>query len=153
VIGRGRRAVGGILLTALAVNAALWAACDDGDGTTFNRVSETGGNDATADTTPSSDATADGAAADDGGDAAADADGGDGEAGPPGPITFATGSGESPSPTVGYGDHTCVIAGAERSVYCWGANDHGQLGAGTSGDGGTTVDVASATTSAACSAG
>ena len=46
---------------------------------------------------------------------------------------IATGSGDHPDPLVGNGDHTCVIAGPTRSLYCWGANDHGQLGNGKTG--------------------
>jgi alpha-tubulin suppressor-like RCC1 family protein len=70
----------------------------------------------------------------------ADADGG--------PVVvraIAIGSGEHPDPLVGNGDHTCVIAGAQRSLYCWGANDHGQLGNGKTGAGTFAEDVATAT--------
>jgi alpha-tubulin suppressor-like RCC1 family protein len=74
------------------------------------------------------------------------------DAGPSGARYVATGAG--PHPTVGNGDHSCAIAGLERSVYCWGANDHGQIGNGVASDagvpeagldGGLAVDVASAT--------
>jgi alpha-tubulin suppressor-like RCC1 family protein len=37
------------------------------------------------------------------------------------------------------------VLGAARSVYCWGANDHGQVGTGTTGNGAFTSDVAQAT--------
>lgn len=142
-MGRGKTAYGRIALAAIALGGVSWLACDDGDGTTFNRVSETGGGkDATTDATPSGLDAAGDVAVEAASDAGTDADG---EAGSVGPITFATGSGESPSLAVGYGDHTCVVAGAERSVYCWGANDRGQLGVGSSGDGGTTVDLTTAT--------
>lgn len=46
---------------------------------------------------------------------------------------LATGSAGHPDPLVGNGDHTCVIAGPARSLYCWGANDHGQVGNGMTG--------------------
>jgi hypothetical protein len=71
----------------------------------------------------------------------------DAEAGPPPQVVraIATGSGEHPDPLVGNGDHTCVIAGPTRSLYCWGANDHGQLGNGKTGAGAFTEDVATAT--------
>ena len=58
---------------------------------------------------------------------------------------IATGSGEHTTPAVGYGDHTCVIAGPTRSLYCWGANDHGQLGNGKTGAATFVEDVATAT--------
>ena len=68
------------------------------------------------------------------------------EAGPPLLVrTIATGSGEHTSAVVGYGDHTCVIAGPTRSLYCWGANDHGQLGNGKTGAATFVEDVATAT--------
>ncbi len=58
---------------------------------------------------------------------------------------IATGSGEHSNPVVGYGDHTCVIAGPTRSLYCWGANDHGQLGNGKTGAATFVEDVPTAT--------
>jgi alpha-tubulin suppressor-like RCC1 family protein len=58
---------------------------------------------------------------------------------------LASGSGEHPDPLVGNGDHTCVIAGPTRSLYCWGANDHGQIGNGKTGAGTFAEDVATAT--------
>lgn len=58
---------------------------------------------------------------------------------------IATGSSEQPDVTLGSGDHTCVIAGPARELYCWGANDHGQIGNGKTGAGTFTEDVAGAT--------
>jgi alpha-tubulin suppressor-like RCC1 family protein len=29
------------------------------------------------------------------------------------------------------GEHTCAITADRASVYCWGRNDHGQLGTGS----------------------
>ena len=58
---------------------------------------------------------------------------------------IATGSGEHTTPAVGYGNHTCVIAGPTRGVYCWGANDHGQIGNGKTGAVTIAEDVATAT--------
>lgn len=121
------------------MNATLWAACDDGDKTTFTRVSVEGGGavDNDADVTTVTDGFAE--TTTDGGDAALDADGGEG--GPAPPTTLATGSGEHPTPAIGYGDHTCVIAGNDRGVYCWGANDHGQLGVGNALDTTTATKI------------
>jgi alpha-tubulin suppressor-like RCC1 family protein len=59
-----------------------------------------------------------------------------GDAGPTGARFVATGAGFHPA--LGYGDHSCAIAGADRSVYCWGANDHGQIGNGKVADAGMT---------------
>lgn len=70
----------------------------------------------------------------------ADADGG-----PVVARALATGAGEQPDALVGNGDHTCVIAGPARSLYCWGANDHGQIGNGKTGAGTFVEDVATAT--------
>jgi len=75
------------------------------------------------------------------GDAALD---GDADAGPIVARALATGSGEHPDPLVGNGDHTCVIAGPTRSLYCWGANDHGQIGNGKTGAATFAEDVPSA---------
>jgi len=58
---------------------------------------------------------------------------------------LATGSATHPDPLVGGGDHTCVIAGAARAVYCWGANDYGQIGNGKTGLATPAEDVATAT--------
>lgn len=67
------------------------------------------------------------------------------EAGPTGPL-LATGSGFHPDPLIGSGDHTCVTTvGGAGTVWCWGANDHGQLGIGTTGDGAFAADVTTAT--------
>jgi alpha-tubulin suppressor-like RCC1 family protein len=65
----------------------------------------------------------------------------------PTPTILATGSGVHPDGTIGCGDHTCVIAkgDAGTGVWCWGANDRGQLGVGTTGDGTPAADVATAT--------
>lgn len=57
----------------------------------------------------------------------------DADAGPIVVRAIATGSGEQPDALVGNGDHTCVIVGPARGVYCWGANDHGQIGNGKTG--------------------
>lgn len=75
-------------------------------------------------------------------DAALDADR---DAGPIVVRAIATGSGEHPDPVVGNGDHTCVIAGPTRTLYCWGANDHGQIGNGKTGGATFAEDVATAT--------
>ena len=75
---------------------------------------------------------------------AGELEGGDGGAPPP-PLTIATGSGDHIDPGVGYGDHTCVVDGVARTLSCWGANDYGQLGVGTSGVGTTAADVSTAT--------
>src|SRR5262249_50379466 len=61
--------------------------------------------------------------ASEGGEAGLDAS----DAGPTLVRALATGSGEHPDALVGSGDHTCVIAGPTRSLYCWGANDYGQI--------------------------
>jgi len=118
--------------------AGAFSACDDGDQSTFTRTSVEGGptEDAPFDAPSIADATAD--VVGDGGDADASS------AAPRGQI--ATGSSDDPAATYGYGDHTCAIAGAERSLYCWGANDRGQLGAGTTGAGVLlTSDISAAT--------
>jgi alpha-tubulin suppressor-like RCC1 family protein len=79
-------------------------------------------------------------------DAPVDADAADADAAPP-PIVraIATGSAEQADALVGNGDHTCVVAGVARNLYCWGANDRGQIGNGKSGAGAFTEDVLSAT--------
>lgn len=73
--------------------------------------------------------------------------------------TLATGSGFHTDPVViGHGDHSCAVVGAladagdagdagdaRGTVWCWGANDHGQLGNGVSGDGLQTADLTTAT--------
>jgi alpha-tubulin suppressor-like RCC1 family protein len=67
------------------------------------------------------------------------------DAGPIVTRAIATGSGEHPDLLVGNGDHTCVIAGPTRSLYCWGANDHGQIGNGKTGAATFAEDVMTAT--------
>ena len=69
----------------------------------------------------------------------------DADAGPVVVRALATGSGEQADPLVGNGDHTCMISGATRSLYCWGANDHGQIGNGKTGAAAFAEDVTSAT--------
>ncbi len=127
------------LFAAALGNAALWMACED-PGPTFTRVSVEGGG-------PEEEAGLDAEAGVDAraSDASAEADAPVDAAAPLAPVTLATGSGDQPDPAIGWGDHTCVIAGADRSLYCWGANDHGQLGIGTTGLGATTADVSTAT--------
>lgn len=90
--------------------------------------------------TPRRDATIEDAPVEATVDADADAD-----AGPVVVRAIATGSGEHPDPLVGHGDHTCVIAGPTRSLYCWGANDHGQIGNGKTGAATYAEDVTPAT--------
>ncbi len=87
-----------------------------------------------------SDADADTDASDAGPDGDASVD-----AGPTGPL-LATGSGFHPESAVGSGDHTCVVTtGGAATVWCWGANDHGQLGIGTTGAGTFNADMTTAT--------
>lgn len=63
---------------------------------------------------------------------------------PPLVRALSTGSSDHPDTLVGNGDHTCVVAGPTRSLYCWGANDHGQVGNGKTGAGTFTEDVTAA---------
>jgi len=78
-------------------------------------------------------------------DAGLDAEAGPVDGGPTGPL-LATGSGFHPDLAVGSGDHTCVVTtGGAATVWCWGANDHGQLGLGTTGEGTPAADVSTAT--------
>jgi alpha-tubulin suppressor-like RCC1 family protein len=69
----------------------------------------------------------------------------DADAGPLVTRALATGSGEHPDLLVGNGGHTCVIAGPSLSLYCWGANDHGQIGNGKTGAATFAEDVTTAT--------
>jgi alpha-tubulin suppressor-like RCC1 family protein len=78
-------------------------------------------------------------------DAPLDVDAADADAGPILVRAIATGSGEQPDVAVGNGDHTCVVSGPTRSLYCWGANDHGQIGNGKTGAATFAEDVTSAT--------
>jgi alpha-tubulin suppressor-like RCC1 family protein len=59
-----------------------------------------------------------------------------------GTFGLATGAGPMPTLGIGYGDHTCAIAGTDHSVYCWGANEHGQAGNGEPLDAGSAADAA-----------
>jgi alpha-tubulin suppressor-like RCC1 family protein len=132
------------LFAATLANASVWLACDD-SGPTFTRVSvEGGGSDDASDDVTSSSADAGGPA-----DARSEAEAASDAAAAPAPVLLATGSAMHPDPAIGYGDHTCVVAGADRSVYCWGANDHGQLGIGTTGLGTVAADATTATRIAA----
>ncbi|MBX3224103.1 MAG: hypothetical protein KF795_26545 [Labilithrix sp.] len=131
----------------IVLDALAFVACDEIDRDPTTRYYIPPPADAEPDVQAFVDAgDADGAVDDDGGagDGGADADAGV-EAGPTGPL-LATGSGFHPDVAVGSGDHTCVVAaGSAATMWCWGANDHGQLGLGTSGDGAFTADVATAT--------
>lgn len=119
---------------------AVFVACDGDDGNIYAPPRTT--NPVPVDA--SEDATDDATIEDGGSDADVDADA-DAEV-PKGILALATGSGPHPDALIGYGDHSCAIAGSSRSVYCWGANDHGQLGIGNTADGGATpLDVPSAT--------
>jgi alpha-tubulin suppressor-like RCC1 family protein len=90
--------------------------------------------------------------ANDSGNADADAGIVDAEAGVVFPA-LATGSGfHTDQVVIGHGDHSCAVVGpggdagdAGGTVWCWGANDHGQLGIGVTGDGLQTADQATAT--------
>lgn len=144
---RRRRAIRALFVLAgppafIAASLAI-GACDSIDRESVPRfyIPPDGPDDADADAeaAPARDATFDAPL-----DVAADADA-DADAGPIVVRALATGSAEHPDPLVGNGDHTCVVAGPTRSLYCWGANDHGQLGNGKSGAGTFAEDVASAT--------
>jgi alpha-tubulin suppressor-like RCC1 family protein len=51
---------------------------------------------------------------------------------------------ESPVAAVACGyDHTCAIAGSSRTLFCWGRNDEGQLGEGSTTDAATPKSVKS----------
>ncbi len=43
------------------------------------------------------------------------------------------------------GAHACAVAGFERALFCWGANDRGQLGNGSTGNGTNSADLPVAT--------
>ncbi|MBS2013502.1 MAG: hypothetical protein JST00_11470 [Deltaproteobacteria bacterium] len=97
------------------------------------------------DALPQPDAPARDGTVDTGTDSGLDADADADAALPPLVRALATGSSDGIDPLVGYGDHTCTIAGPTRSLYCWGANDRGQIGNGKTGAGTTAEDVAAAT--------
>jgi len=148
--GRSRRTAGRAVVPLLALSLPLgvtlgFAGCDTTDLSSFaprqNLPIDAADEDGFATPIPARDSAVDTPI-----DAGLDADSGDADAGPP-PITraLATGSGEQADPLVGNGDHTCVIAGPARSLYCWGANDHGQIGNGFTGAAAFTADVATAT--------
>ncbi len=130
----------------LVCEALAFTACDDIERDPTQRYyippdTDSGDADATDDVTTSS-PDADSGPVDAGADADADASV---EAGPTGPL-LASGSGFHPDLAVGSGDHTCVVTTTSvGSVWCWGANDRGQLGIGTTGDGAPTADVTTAT--------
>lgn len=56
-----------------------------------------------------------------------------------GPL-LATGASFHPDPVIGNGDHTCAAI-PDAGVFCWGANEHGQLGIGTNVDAPAAVKV------------
>ena len=88
---------------------------------------------------------ADGPVADSSSDAGVDApttDAGDASA-PTGALALAVG-GQYTDYVGGFGQHACVIAAKDHSVYCWGANEHGQLGNGQDGAGTTSADLSKA---------
>lgn len=95
------------------------------------------------DAVPSSDSPAGDANRDAGSDGPLDADADAGSA--PLVRALSTGSSDNPDLLVGNGDHTCaVVEGTTRSLYCWGANDRGQIGNGKTGSGTIAEDVPSA---------
>ncbi|MBX3201441.1 MAG: hypothetical protein KF894_25115 [Labilithrix sp.] len=129
-----------------ALGALAFLACDDieRDPTTRFYIPPDAETDARAVVDAARDADLDADVEDGAVDAGPDADAG-AEGGTTAPL-LATGSGFHPDADVGSGDHTCVVAGgAAAGVWCWGANDHGQLGLGTSGAGTFAADVTTAT--------
>lgn len=129
-LSRWKAAAGGCFV-AFAL-ARLAAACDDGSDQTLEKPARPnnpveGGADATE------------AAAETGTDGPSDAPVDSDAPVVQGASTIATGSSPHPDAVIGNGDHTCVIAGPSRSVYCWGANEHGQLGLGATLDAGVNV--------------
>ncbi len=128
---------------------ALAVACDSIDREPSARYyiapdAETDGATPAADSGLEDTGDGDGSTADAPLDAPLDGDGATPPTGAP-PATFATGSAFHPDALIGNGDHTCIVATAAASVFCWGANDHGQLGLGTTGNGTLAADVATAT--------
>lgn len=105
--------------TAAASAIVAAAACDGGGGDgaprTFNEPPGSGVHEGGADTPP---------------DPAHPTDGGADGGVVKGVSLLAVGSGAG---ATGDGDHTCVVIGTDRALYCWGANDRGQLGNGKTG--------------------
>lgn len=130
----------------IAVSTLAFAACDEIERDPTDRYYVPPPVEAGADVVTVGDAgPADAALADAELDAGVDAEAGPVDGGPTGPL-LATGSGFHPDLAVGSGDHTCVVtAGGAATVWCWGANDHGQLGLGTTGEGTPAADVTTAT--------
>jgi len=78
----------------------------------------------------------------DAGDASTATDGGD-AAVPPGVFTALDAGGSQAFSASGA--HVCAVGGIERALYCWGANDHGQLGLGSTGNGTASTDKSTPT--------
>src|SRR5581483_6848855 len=47
--------------------------------------------------------------------------------------------------TGAYGGHCCALTTNDGAIYCWGANEHGQIGNGKNGNGTAGEDVTQAT--------
>lgn len=129
------------VLAPAALSLLAFAACEDTAGDDNPRYyyppDATDEDVVRSDGSPNGDGASDGSSADADADAVADAGVGLVRA-------LATGSGAHTDPAVGGGGHTCVVLGAARSLYCWGANDYGQIGNSKTGLGTTAEDVASA---------
>lgn len=136
---RARRRLGFALAPA-ALSLLAFAACEekqDDDNPRYYYPPDANDEDVTRSDGNGGDATGDASTTD--ADAGADADAGGGLV-----RALATGSGAHLDPAAGGGGHTCVVLGAARSLYCWGANDYGQIGNGKTGGATTAEDVASA---------